>query len=162
MSQEKRKRGRPKFILDEEEFKKLMRLHATITEVAGWFEVSAEAVDSACKRQFGMPFSECFKKFSAGGKISLRRAQWIAATERLNTSMLIWLGKQYLDQKDFVEHSVNQEKPAFQLAYAKPEPKQLNQIKEAVKEKIETIIEAEAKQVEETPEPIEQKQHQSE
>jgi hypothetical protein len=34
------------------------------------------------------------------GKMSLRRKQFKAAIEDGNTTMLIWLGKQYLEQKD--------------------------------------------------------------
>ena len=35
-----------------------------------------------------------------GGKIALRRAQFKAATSGNNTALMIWLGKQYLEQTD--------------------------------------------------------------
>lgn len=38
------------------------------------------------------------------GKASLRRTQW-AVAESGNPTMLIWLGKQWLDQKDKLENS---------------------------------------------------------
>lgn len=45
-----------------------------------------------------MSFAEAFKTWSADGKISLRRNQFRMAEH--NVSMAIWLGKQYLGQKD--------------------------------------------------------------
>jgi len=44
-------------------------------------------------------FSELFKKHSVTGRSSLRRAQWKAAQDG-NPTMLIWLGKQMLGQRD--------------------------------------------------------------
>ena len=51
-----------------------------------------------------MNFSEVFKEKRGLGKISLRRNQWRLAEK--NATMAIWLGKQYLGQKDQVEASV--------------------------------------------------------
>jgi ribosome biogenesis protein Tsr3 len=47
----------------------------------------------------GMTFQLYFKKKSAGGKMSLRRKQFEVA-QKGNVSMLIFLGKNYLDQSD--------------------------------------------------------------
>lgn len=49
-----------------------------------------------------------FKKYSAGGKRSLRRWQMQTA-EKGNVAMLIFLGKQYLGQKDNPDESDNAE-----------------------------------------------------
>ena len=46
-----------------------------------------------------MTFSQVFKAKRGVGKISLRRAQYQLALKG-NSSMLIWLGKQYLDQAE--------------------------------------------------------------
>lgn len=51
-----------------------------------------------------MNFSEVFKEKRGLGKISLRRNQWRLAEK--SATMAIWLGKQYLGQKDQVEASV--------------------------------------------------------
>ena len=51
-----------------------------------------------------MNFSEIFKEKRGLGKISLRRNQWRLAEK--SATMAIWLGKQYLGQKDQVEASV--------------------------------------------------------
>lgn len=47
-------------------------------------------------------FAEAFEVGRAKGHESLRRAQWRAAVEEGNVTMLIWLGKQYLGQSDKV------------------------------------------------------------
>lgn len=53
-------------------------------------------------------FSDAFKKFSANGRMSLRREQFRKAIDGDRT-MLIWLGKQYLDQRDDPVTEVNVE-----------------------------------------------------
>lgn len=45
-------------------------------------------------------FSDAFKKYSANGRVSLRRTQYRKAVEEGNVPMLIWLGKQHLGQLD--------------------------------------------------------------
>ncbi len=49
-------------------------------------------------------FVKTYKKGIEGGKASLRRLQWKGAMDG-NSTMLIWLGKQYLDQSDKKELS---------------------------------------------------------
>lgn len=46
-----------------------------------------------------MTFSQVYKKYSSTGKISLRRMQFRSA-ENGSVPMQIWLGKQYLEQKE--------------------------------------------------------------
>lgn len=60
--------------------------------------ITAQELDSWCKRTYGHGFSEVFRQKREAGKISLRRAQFQLAQK--NANMAIWLGKQYLDQKD--------------------------------------------------------------
>ena len=45
---------------------------------------------------------DALDKGRAGGRTSLRRYQWKGAQEG-NTTMLIWMGKQYLGQRDKAE-----------------------------------------------------------
>ena len=51
-----------------------------------------------------MSFSDTYKKKSATGKMSLRRMQWKLAEK--SYAMAIFLGKQYLGQKDVVENQI--------------------------------------------------------
>lgn len=52
-----------------------------------------------------MNFSEVFKQKRGVGKISLRRSQWRLAEK--NANMAIFLGKQYLGQKDEPEQQAD-------------------------------------------------------
>lgn len=90
--------ARPKIAIDEEQFKKLCTLQCTLSEIASFFKCSEDTIERWCRRELKMSFAEAFKIHSAGGKISLRRWQFKMAEH--NVSMAIFLGKQYLGQKD--------------------------------------------------------------
>ena len=90
--------GRPKIKIDKEEFEKLCAMQCTEEEIANFFDCSIDTINNYCKETYSETFSDTFKKKSASGKISLRRSQFkIAET---NATMAIFLGKQYLGQKD--------------------------------------------------------------
>jgi hypothetical protein len=93
------KTGRPRIKIDWENVEKLLFIHATETEVAAFLGCSTDTVARAIKRQFKMTFAEYAAQKGGPGKISLRRAQWDLALKG-NKTMLIWLGKQHLNQTD--------------------------------------------------------------
>lgn len=97
-------RGRPRIHIDKDEFEKLCGIQATLVEIAGWFYCSEDTIERWCKRTYKESFAEIYKKYSAGGKISVRRAQFKLANK--SAAMAIWLGKQYLGQKDYIENAV--------------------------------------------------------
>lgn len=90
--------ARPRIEIDKEQFEKLCYLQCTLSEIASWFKCSEDTIENWCKRTYKEGFSDTIKKYSAGGKVSLRRWQFKMAEH--NVSMAIWLGKQYLGQKD--------------------------------------------------------------
>lgn len=90
--------GRPRTEIDPEQFKKLCSIQCTLGEIAGWYRCSEDTIERWCKRELKMTFAEAFKTWSADGKMSLRRIQFRMA--ETNPSMAIWLGKQYLGQRD--------------------------------------------------------------
>lgn len=67
-------------------------------------DVCSDTLETWCKRTYKRSFSEVFAQKRGAGKISLRRSQWKLAEK--NANMAIWLGKQYLGQKDQVEASL--------------------------------------------------------
>ena len=91
--------GRPPIDIDWQQFDKLCLMQATLSEIAGWFDCEERTIENKVTGKFGISFFEYFKKKSAGGKISLRRKQYEMALSG-NVSLLIWLGKQYLNQRD--------------------------------------------------------------
>ena len=96
--------GRPRKEIDKEAFIKLCGGMHTLDEIADFFDCSSDTVERWCKRTFKQTFAETFKRYSAKGKRSLRRWQFDAAQSG-NVTMLIFLGKQYLGQKDNPESS---------------------------------------------------------
>lgn len=90
--------ARPRIEIDLEQFQKLCAIQCTLGEISSWFKCSEDTIERWCKRELKMSFADAFKTWSADGKISLRRTQFRMA--ETNVSMAIWLGKQYLGQKD--------------------------------------------------------------
>lgn len=93
--------GRPKKQIDKKQFETLCGLQCTMLEICDALDVSDKTLNAWCKRTYGEYFSEVFAKKRGIGKISLRRMQFRLAEK--NASMAIWLGKQYLEQRDVVE-----------------------------------------------------------
>ncbi|MEG2229950.1 MAG: hypothetical protein RRY22_04160, partial [Bacilli bacterium] len=96
----KKKVGRPAVVIDQKQFENLCGLFCTLDEIAGWFNCSPDTIQNWCKKEYGEIYSAVYKKHNSKGKISLRRCQFKLA-ER-NSGMAIFLGKQYLNQKDFI------------------------------------------------------------
>lgn len=96
--------ARPHKEIDQKNFESLCGLQCTLEEICGFFGVTDKTLDGWCKRTYKQSFSEVFKQKRGLGKISLRRHQWRLAEK--NANMAIWLGKQYLDQKDQPEIDV--------------------------------------------------------
>ena len=97
--------ARPRKNLEEkqyDELKKLVSLHCTGEECAAFFDMDYDTLNRILKDDGHGGFSDYYKKNSSFGKMSLRRSQWKAA-ESGNVSMLIWLGKQMLGQRDKTE-----------------------------------------------------------
>ena len=88
----------------KQQFENLCGLQCTLEEICGWFDVCSDTLETWCKRTYKRSFSEVFAQKRGAGKISLRRSQWQLAGK--NANMAIWLGKQYLGQKDQVEASL--------------------------------------------------------
>ena len=90
--------GRPKKEIDKKIFENLCGLQCTLEEIAGVFDCSADTIERWCKREYKETFAETYKKHSAKGKMSLRRTQFKLAEK--SAAMAIFLGKNYLGQKD--------------------------------------------------------------
>lgn len=93
--------GRPKFQIDYELVKKLAGIMCTEKEIASFIGCNERTL------QRDEEFCRIYKEGKETGKMSLRRMQWKLAEK--NTSMAIWLGKQYLGQREpevEVEHNI--------------------------------------------------------
>jgi len=111
----KNKGGRPRIKIDWHIVNSLCEIWCTGEEVASVLGISYDTLNRGCKREFGVGFAEYYKKGSLAGNTSLRRLQWEIA-EAGSVPMQIWLGKQYLGQKDKPGDSGGNERDAKFLA----------------------------------------------
>jgi len=104
--------------IDFKELDKLLAIGCIGEECAGFFEINYDTLNAICKREKGVGFSDYNKKGNSRFKISLRREQYRSVTGIKNIEgkyiikpsviMQIWLGKQYLGQRDnAIEHDNN-------------------------------------------------------
>lgn len=99
--------ARPKKEIDKKQFEMLCGLQCTLLEFCDALDVTDKTLDKWCKDTYNMHFSEIFAIKRGRGKISLRRMQWRLAEK--NATMAIWLGKQYLGQRDVVDIGLDAE-----------------------------------------------------
>lgn len=92
--------GRPRKPMDYEQVEKLAEIMCTQEEIATLFGVHVSTLVKYPE------FHEAYKKGIETGRKSLRRMQYDSATKG-NVTMQIWLGKQYLGQKDRSEVQTN-------------------------------------------------------
>jgi hypothetical protein len=92
-------KGRPRIKIDKIELEKLAALHCTQAEAAGFFGCSPATME---RRLMLAEYRDIWEMGLQRGKVSLRRSQFRLA-ER-NATMAIFLGKQYLGQRDEQRH----------------------------------------------------------
>lgn len=97
--------GRPRKEIKQKEFENLCGIQCTKLEICAFFDVTDKTLESWCKRTYHAGFSEVFSQKRERGKISLRRSQWQLAEK--SATMALWLGKQYLGQRDNVDVTVS-------------------------------------------------------
>lgn len=85
--------------VDFELLDELCAMFCTAEECARALKMSPDTLDARIKETGVNGFSEYFKTASSSGRIALRRAQFKSATNG-SVPMLIWLGKQYLGQRE--------------------------------------------------------------
>lgn len=108
-----KKMGRPKIEINKKQFEKLCEFQCTEQEIADFFNCSIDTINNYCKKNYDMTFSDTFKKKSVKGKVSLRRNQF--ALSKKNSNMAIFLGKQYLGQKDIQTLDGNLSTPTLSI-----------------------------------------------
>ena len=94
--------GRPHIKIDPLQVEKLAMIQCTQDEMSA---VLGCSVDTLHRN-----YADVIKKGWEEGKMSLRRLQYKSA-EAGDRTLLIWLGKQYLGQRDKTELSGDQDKP---------------------------------------------------
>ena len=119
----KRRRGRPKADISVSAIEKLSALSCTDEELAAYFSVTVQTIENKRKDP---EYADAMRRGAAKGKLSLRRLQFRAA-QNGDRTMLVWLGKQWLHQRDEQHVTVAEEpKESFPewLRERLPEPDQ--------------------------------------
>lgn len=91
--------GRPKATIDWEQVDSLLKSQCTGTEIAGYLGISTDTLYNHCSDEKKTTFSAYSQEKKENGKAMLRAMQFQTAMEG-DKSLLIWLGKQLLDQSD--------------------------------------------------------------
>jgi len=100
-----KKDGRPKIEIDYDQVKRLCQIFCTQEEICNFFGISVDTIERRFQERYGKTFQEKYKQFSVDGKISLRRKQFKRCEEGSDT-MLVWMGKNHLGQKDKNEQEI--------------------------------------------------------
>lgn len=93
--------GRKEKKIDQRQFETLCSIQCTKEEIEAVLGVANMTLSKWCKETYGTTFDEVKKRFMQIGFASLRRNQFKMSES--NASMAIFLGKQYLGQKDNAE-----------------------------------------------------------
>lgn len=104
-----KKMGRPKIVWTDKEYSSIEYMaiiHCTGEEMAGVMGVDYDTLNRLVKQRYGKTFSDWYKSASSNGNMSLRRLQWKSA-EGGNVTMQIFLGKQWLGQKEQLDTNIS-------------------------------------------------------
>ena len=100
--------GRPPKSFDQKTFEDLVGLGCSQEEICWWFRdakgkaANIDTLSRWCVRTYGQNFQEYFKENGyMAFKIKLRRNQFKLSEK--SAAMAIWLGKQYLGQRETIE-----------------------------------------------------------
>jgi hypothetical protein len=91
--------GRPRIEINWTIVANAAKVQCTQDEIAKILGISLNKLKSACKQEHGTTLGAYLERFAEEGRMSLRHMQWKQA-QKGNPSMLIFLGKQYLGQRD--------------------------------------------------------------
>ena len=97
--QPKKSVGRPRIELDPKQAKIFGYFRATYDTMAEQIGCHVDTIRAAMQKE-DSEFSKEYKKGFSGMKMKLSEAQVKTAIEDRNPTLLVWLGKQYLNQKD--------------------------------------------------------------
>ena len=91
--------GRPRIELDPKQAKIFGYFRATYDTMAEQIGCHVDTIRAAMQDE-DSEFSKAYKNGFSSMKMKLSEAQVKTAIEEHNPTLLVWLGKQYLDQKD--------------------------------------------------------------
>lgn len=104
----KKKIGRPRAIIDWDKVDKFLIAGCSGVEIAGYFGIHYDVLYKYCRIEKEMNFSSYLTSKKAKGNSLLRAKQYEIAMSGDKT-MLVWLGKNRLEQSDKIEKKLSGE-----------------------------------------------------
>lgn len=105
--------GRPKRYINWREAEKMFEAHATAQEVAAFFNIGRQTLYDRCQSDNKISLEMFSYRARAKGNLAVRLKQY-AKAKKGHFSSLIWLGKQWLDQR---ENPIGTREPDGKLIY---------------------------------------------
>ena len=107
----KKTAGRKKIVIDWVKVDKVLEAGANGVQVAAMLGIHFDTLSTRCKEDHNSDFSDYSRQKKEKGNVKLLTAQFDVAIEG-DKAMLIWLGKQRLDQTDKkdIDHTSGGEK----------------------------------------------------
>lgn len=96
---------RPEAVIDWERMDELLEAGCLGNEIAAYFAIHPNTIYERTQLKYGMSFSEYSQLKKAKGELALREVQFHKATgksKKGDNTMLIWLGKQRLNQRESI------------------------------------------------------------
>lgn len=109
---QKNKGGRPPKNVNFGELAQLCKFGHTLRECASVLNMDEDTINARLKEEFDCTFKIFQSRYKGHIEMSLRRKQYAQALNG-NTTMLIWLGKNVLGQKDKTEFAFDPESAGF-------------------------------------------------
>jgi len=118
-------RGRPKAVINWKMVDEYLRSQCDGAHIANILGIHPNTLYLACEEKFNINFSEYSQQKKGEGKELLRARQFKAAMEGDKT-MLVWLGKQYLGQREKTDSNINLQDKAPVISFGEDddEPEQ--------------------------------------
>lgn len=128
-----KKMGRPHIEISDKLFDTLIQLPLIKADIAHALSISEDTVDRYCERRFGTTYAVQKDQNKAMFRGRLLGKQYELAMKG-NTQLLIWLGKQHLDQAD--KQETKHAGVINTHVTAETPEQQLERIKKMVKEEV--------------------------
>lgn len=122
MAKEKGKAGRNQIEINWKTVEDLLMAGCKGTEVASYLGIHKETLYDRVEKEFGISFTDYSYKFREKGDSLLKKVQFDTAVKLQDKSMLVWLGKNRLGQKDKHDVTSNDEtvKPSWTINVVDP------------------------------------------
>lgn len=112
--------SRPEKPIDWKKVDELLMAGCMGTEIAAYFDMHQNTFYARVEQEYNVSFTQFSSEKKSKGESLLRAHQYAKAlglTDKGDNTLLIWLGKNRLNQKDNKDDGNNQQKVVFEVNY---------------------------------------------